>query len=68
MSVAKVIEIYASSPRSFEDAIESGIRTAGETLDEIKGAWVNEMKVVVERGNITEYRVSLKVTFLLRPE
>ncbi len=65
MSVAKVIEITSSSTKSFEDAISSGIAKASSSVDNIKGAWVKEQKVVVENNSITEYRVDLKVTFVL---
>jgi dodecin len=65
MAVAKVVEITASSPTSFEDAVKNGIEKAGETLRGIQGAWVAEEKVDVEDGKITEYRVTLRVTFLL---
>ena len=66
MSIAKVTEISASSKESFEDAIKKGIKRADETLDKIQGAWVNEMKVKVDDGEIVEYRVNLKVTFVLK--
>ena len=66
MSVAKVTEIIASSPKSFEDAVQSGIKRAGKTLEGIRGAWVEGQKVVVENGKITEYRVTLRVTFVLK--
>jgi flavin-binding protein dodecin len=66
MSVAKVTEISASSKESFDDAIKKGIKRADETLDKIQGAWVNEMKVKVDGGKITEYRVNMKVTFVLK--
>lgn len=65
MSIAKIVEISASSPDSFEDAIRQGIRRASETLDNIRGAWVSEQKVVIEDSEIVEYRVDLKVTFEL---
>ena len=65
MSVAKVIELTASSPQSFEDAIRTGIEKSGETLRNVKGAWVSEQKVDVEDGKIVEYRVTLRVTFVL---
>jgi flavin-binding protein dodecin len=65
MTVAKVVEINASSKKSFEDAIRVGIARASKTLEGIKGAWVNEQKVAVENGKIAEYRVNLKVTFIL---
>jgi len=65
MSVAKVIEITAASGESFEDAIRSGIAKAAETVDHIEGAWVKEQKVIVRDGSVAEYRVDLKVTFVL---
>jgi dodecin len=65
MSVAKVIELTASSPQSFEAAIQAGIEKSGETLRNVKGAWVSEQKVDVEDGKIVEYRVTLRVTFVL---
>ena len=66
MSVAKVTEISCSSTESFDDAIKKGIKRADETLDKIQGAWVNEMKLKVDDGEISEYRVNLKVTFVLK--
>jgi flavin-binding protein dodecin len=65
MAVAKIIEITAQSSESFEDAIKQGIAKASETVHGIEGAWVKEQKVIVEDGNITGYRVDLKVTFVL---
>ncbi len=65
MSVAKVTEISSSSTKSFEDAISTGIARAHKTLRNIKGAWMQEMKVDVEDGKITGYRVTMKVTFVL---
>jgi flavin-binding protein dodecin len=64
-SVAKVIELTASSSKSIEDAVENGIRRADETLDNVEGAWVQDIKCVVENGRIAEWRVNMKVTFLL---
>jgi len=66
MSVAKVSELSSSSKKSFEDAIKNAIERANDTLDNIEGAWVNDMKVTVKNGKVDEYRVSLKVTFVLR--
>lgn len=66
MSVAKVTEISCSSKEGFEDAVKQGIKRADETLDRIQGAWVSEMKVKVDGGEITEYRVNLRVTFVLK--
>lgn len=65
MSVAKVIEISAESKKSFEDAIEKGIKTASKTVHNIKGAWVKEQKITVDDGKVVGYRVDLKVTFVL---
>ena len=67
MSVAKVTEIKASSGKSFEDAIESGIKRASKTLQNIRSAWVQDQEVIVDdKGKIEEYRVSLRVTFVLK--
>jgi flavin-binding protein dodecin len=65
MSVARVTEIISSSKKSFEDAIEKGIARAAKTLKNVEGAWVKEQKVIVKNGKISEYRVDLKVTFIL---
>jgi len=65
MSVARVTEIIASSNKSFDDAVEVGVERASETLKNIQSAWVKDQKVVVKNGKITEYRVVLKVTFVL---
>jgi flavin-binding protein dodecin len=65
MSVARVTEIIASSPKSFEDALEKGIERASETLKNVEGAWVKDQKVIVSNGKIKEYRVVMKVTFIL---
>lgn len=66
MSIASVSEIIASSPQSFEDAIEKGIARANKTLKNVQGAWVESQKVVCGAdGGINEYRVVLKVTFVL---
>lgn len=66
MSVAKVSEITATSSESFDDAVKKGIKRAGKTLDKITGAWVKEMKVDVDVGEIKNYRVNMKVTFVLK--
>jgi len=65
MSVAKVIEITANSPESVEDAVKRGIERAEKNIDDVKGAWIKEQKVVVENGKIVEYRVDMKVTFVV---
>lgn len=66
MSVARVTELSAASSKSFEDAVEKGIKRANDTLDNIEGAWVQELKVTCKNGKIDEYRVNMKVTFILR--
>ncbi|MBL8059830.1 MAG: dodecin domain-containing protein [Chthonomonas sp.] len=65
MSVAKIIEISASSPKGFEDAIQQGVKRAHDTLSNVMSAWVQDQQVSVENGVVTEYRVILKVTFVL---
>jgi len=66
MSVAKITEIQSSSSKSFEDALKMGIARAEKTLRNLTGAWVKSQKVVIEKGKVTEYRVLLKVTFVLQ--
>ena len=68
MSVAKVIEIIASSKKSFEDAVAQGVTKAADSLHDITGAWVKEQSVKVVNGKVAEYRVNLKVTFVLKDE
>lgn len=65
MAVAEVTEIIASSPKSFEDAVQKGLARANKTLKKVRGAWIAEQKVKVDRGKITEYRVTMRVTFVL---
>jgi dodecin len=65
MSVAKVTEIICSSPKSFEDAVKKGVERASKSIRGIRGAWVQDMKVDVEDGKVSAFRVSLKVTFVL---
>lgn len=66
MSVARVTEIIASSKESFEDAVKQGLKRASKTLKNVKGAWVEGQKVDCDSdGHIREYRVILKVSFIL---
>ncbi|MBX3243041.1 MAG: dodecin domain-containing protein [Acidobacteria bacterium] len=65
MSVAKNIEIISSSKTGFDDAITTGIERASQTIDNIRGAWVKDQKVEIRDGKISEYRVTLIVTFVL---
>jgi flavin-binding protein dodecin len=66
MAIAKITEIQSSSKKSFEDAVKSGIARADKTLRNLTGAWVKSQKVTIEKGKIVEYRVLLKVTFILK--
>jgi flavin-binding protein dodecin len=69
MSVAKVSEIIASSPKSFDDAIKTGIARAHKTLTNLKSAWVKDQQIKLDNeGQIKEYRVHLKVTFLIKDD
>lgn len=65
MAIAKVVEVNSSSTKSFEDAIQTGIAKVTETIKNVQGAWINEQKVVVKDNQITEYRVNLKISFLV---
>jgi dodecin len=65
-NVAKVIELTSSSAKSIEDAVEQGIARADSTLDNVEGAWVQDIKCVVKNGKVAEWRVNMKVTFLLK--
>ena len=66
MSVAKITELTASSEIGFEDAIQKGIKRVAKTLDNVKSAWVKEQKVIVKDGEVSEYRVTMKVNFVLK--
>jgi flavin-binding protein dodecin len=66
MAVAKVIELTAASAASIEDAVQQGIRRADATLDQVEGVWVQEIKAVVNKGKISEWRVNMKITFVLK--
>lgn len=66
MTVAKVSEIIASSSKSFDDAIDSGLKRATKTLKGVQSAWVADQEVLVKNDKVIEYRVRLKVTFVLK--
>ncbi len=66
MPVAKITEISSTSPKGFDEAIKVGLRRAEKTLRNITGAWVKSMKVDYSKGKITDYRVLLKVSFILK--
>jgi flavin-binding protein dodecin len=65
-SVARVTEITASSDKNFNEAVKVGIERASKTLQNVTGAWIQDMKVDVENGKITNYRVNMKMTFVLK--
>jgi flavin-binding protein dodecin len=66
VAIAKVTEIIASSPKSFDDAVRKGIARASTTLSNIQSAWISEQKVVVKAKKVTEFRVTMRVTFVLK--
>ncbi|WP_376694868.1 dodecin family protein [Wenzhouxiangella sp. EGI_FJ10305] len=65
MTVAKIIEISSDSKTSFQDAMESGIKRAERTVKNVRGAWISEQKLTIESGNITNYRVIMRVSFVI---
>ena len=65
MTVARITEISASSTESFEDAVRAGIERASKTLKNITGAWVKDQEVGIADGKVTDFRVKLKITFVL---
>ena len=65
MSVAKIAEITSTSKNSFDDAVADGIKRASKTIRGITGAWVADQEVVVKSGKIVEYKVRLRLTFVL---
>jgi flavin-binding protein dodecin len=65
MSIARVTEISSSSSKSFQDAIEKGIKRAAKTIRNVEGAWVKDQKMVIKKGKICEYRVYMKISFVL---
>lgn len=66
MSIAKVTEVIASSTESIEDAVHHGVQRASQTLDDISGVWVKDIKATVKNGKVDEWRVNLALTFVLR--
>ncbi|MCR6643501.1 MAG: dodecin family protein [Terricaulis sp.] len=65
MAVAKVIEVNAGSSKGLQEAIEAGISKASDTLENVEGAWIQDIKVTCKNGKISEWRVNMKVTFVL---
>jgi len=68
MSVARIIEISSTSEKSFEDAIQQGVKRASKTLRQLKAAWVKEQEVEIKGGKISAYKVNLMVTFVLEDD
>ena len=66
MSIAKTIEVTASSKKGFDDALKQGIAKAAESLENITGAWVMDQSVKVSKGKVVEYTVRMKLTFVLK--
>ena len=65
MTIARITEVISTSTVSFDDAIKKGIERAARTLDNVDGAWVQDQKVIVENGSISQFEVTLKITFVL---
>jgi flavin-binding protein dodecin len=65
MTVARISEISSVSKKSFEDAILQGVARANKTLKNVKGAWVKDQEVQIEKGKVIGFKVILKVTFVL---
>ena len=66
MAIARVTEIKASSPKSFDDAIRAGVARAHKTLKNVKAAWIENQEVIIDdNGQVSEYRVQMRVTFIL---
>ncbi len=65
MSLARVIELSATSDQSFEDAINAAVKRATSTIRNVESAWVKDMNVLIEDGNITGYKVNMAITFVL---
>jgi flavin-binding protein dodecin len=65
MTIARITEVTSSSKKSFEDAVKNGVERASKTLKNVSGAWVKDQEVGVKNGKVTEYRVKLKITFVL---
>lgn len=65
MTIAKIIEISSDSTESFQDAIESGIKRAERTVKNVRGAWISEQKLTIDSGEITNYRVIMRISFVI---
>lgn len=65
MTIAKIIEVSSDSTVSFQEAIESGIKRAERTVKNVKGAWISEQKLTIDNGKITNYRVMMRISFVI---
>ena len=66
MSISRTTEVKSSSPLSFDDAMKKGIARAQKTLKNVRGAWIENQEVLIDgKGKISEYRVQMKITFIL---
>lgn len=63
MAVLKVIELMSSSEKSWEDAAAIAVKIAAKTVKEIRSVYVKDMSAVVNKNKITEFRVTVKITF-----
>ena len=66
MATARITEISASSTKSFDDAVAQGLRRANKTLRNVSGAWIKDQEVACKNGKVSEFRVKMKVTFILK--
>lgn len=66
MSVARVTEITASSKKSFDDALQQGLKRSTKTLKNVSAAWIASQEVILNDDKIVEYRVRMKITFVLK--
>jgi hypothetical protein len=66
-SIAKVIEVIAESDKSWDDAVKNALAEAARTVDDIKEIWVSSMKAIVENNQVVRYRLTAKITFVLKP-
>ena len=66
MAIAKIVEIISGSKKSFEDAVKQGIAGVNDSVTEVTGAWIKDQRVVISKGKVMEYRVLMKVTFVVK--
>ena len=67
-SIAKVIEVIAESDKSWDDAVKNALAEAARTVDDIKEIWISGMKAIVENNKVVRYRLTAKITFVLKPK